>query len=59
DPGEKHNLCADPAYQERIANMRVKLYEDMRAHGDYLARGDWLKGQFLEGRKGVERPINR
>lgn len=51
DPGEKLNLIAAPEHQERIAQMRRDLYEELRAHGDRFVGSDWIRRQLLEGRK--------
>ena len=51
DPGEKINLIAEPAQQERIAAMRRQLNDDLHAHGDPFVGSMWINRQLLEGKK--------
>ena len=51
DPGEKVNLIAEPAQQERIAAMRRQLNDDLHAHGDPFVGSMWINRQLLEGKK--------
>ena len=57
DPGEKHNLIADPAYAELIHSLRGRLYEQLKATGDRYVGSEWMKRQLLEDRKYI--PQNR
>ena len=51
DPGEKKNLIAEPAQQERIAAMRLDLAKELEAHGDKFVKNEWMRRQLFEGRK--------
>ena len=51
DPGEKDNLIGQAGQRERVAAMRARLYEELRAHGDPFVKSDWIRRQLLEGRK--------
>jgi len=51
DPGEKVNLIARPEQQERIAQMRRLLYDELRAHNDPFVGNDWIRHQLLDGKK--------
>lgn len=51
DPGEKVNLIAEEAHQERIADMRVRLFHELQAHGDRFVGSDWIRRQLLDGKK--------
>ncbi len=51
DPGEKVNLIAESAHQARIADMRVKLFHELKAYGDKFVGSDWIQRQLLGGRK--------
>ncbi len=51
DPGEKNNLIAEPAQQERVAAMRRQLNADLKAQGDHIVGSEWMNRQLLEGKK--------
>ena len=51
DPGEKINLIAEEDQQARIAEMRVKLFHELKAHGDRFVGSDWIQRQLLHGKK--------
>lgn len=51
DPGEKCNLIAEPAQQERIAALRLDLVRELEAHGDKFVRNEWMRRQLIDGRK--------
>ena len=51
DPGEKVNLIAEADQQARIADMRVKLFNELKAHGDRFVGSDWIQRQLLGGKK--------
>mgnify|MGYP005834591435 CR=1 FL=1 len=50
DPGELHNLAADPAARDGLARLRRRLVAWMEATHDPLLNG-WTRAQLLEGRK--------
>ena len=49
DPYELDNLIYDKSRAALIADLRVKLYNELEKCGDPMIR--WTKGQLLEGRK--------
>ncbi|HEY65623.1 MAG TPA: sulfatase-like hydrolase/transferase [Caldilineae bacterium] len=50
DPGELHNLAADPAYRDELARLRRRLVAWMEETGDPLLNS-WIRVQLLEGLK--------
>ena len=53
DPGEKENLIALPEYQEKIGEMRLALFEELKSHNDPFVKSDWIQRQLLHGKKHV------
>lgn len=51
DPDELHNVIDDPDNAEVLAELRAKLYEELKSQGDPFLRFDWMKRQLTEGRK--------
>jgi len=51
DPEELLNVIDDPAHAVVLSDLRLKLYRQLKQHGDPLLRLDWLKKQLTEGRK--------
>ena len=51
DPGEKVNLIAEAAQQERIADLRRRLCTELEKHGDRFVGNEWIRRQLLEGKK--------
>ena len=51
DPCEITNLIYDENYTEILAQMRKKLYDELRAVDDFTLKSIWLPPQLLEGRK--------
>ncbi len=51
DPGEKINLIAEETHAGRIADMRRRLFEELKAHGDRFVGSDWIQRQLLGGKK--------
>jgi len=50
DPGEKHNLIANPEYQSVIRILRRRLYQLLSENGDRFVTNEWMKRQLLEDR---------
>jgi arylsulfatase A-like enzyme len=50
DPGELHNLAADPGYADELRRLRHRLVAWMQETGDRLLNG-WTRTQLIEGRK--------
>jgi arylsulfatase A-like enzyme len=50
DPGELHNLAADPEHAPELERLRHRLVEWMEETGDRLLNG-WTRTQLIEGRK--------
>jgi hypothetical protein len=59
DPGEKHNLIAQPCYTERIHEMRHKLQQELSAHGDPFVKSEWIRRQLLDDKKHVPAHISK
>jgi arylsulfatase A-like enzyme len=52
DPDELVNVIAEEAHAETLAELRLKLYEELKLHEDPFLKMDfWLKRQLTEGRK--------
>jgi arylsulfatase A-like enzyme len=51
DPEELVNVVHEPKYAGVLAELRGKLYEELKRHDDPFLRFDWLKRQLTEGRK--------
>ncbi|REE81218.1 arylsulfatase A-like enzyme [Paenibacillus taihuensis] len=51
DPAELHNAIALPEHQELIAELRVRLYEQLRQDGDPAIANEWTRRQLLTGAK--------
>lgn len=51
DPAELHNVIAQPEHQERIAELRVRLYEHLRHDEDPVIANEWTRRQLLSGAK--------
>lgn len=51
DPGQRHNLVADPKLTEVIAELRRRLHAELLRREDRLAASGWLDGQLLDNRK--------
>ena len=50
DPGELHNLAAEPGYGGELERLRHRLVAWMEETGDRLLNG-WTRTQLIEGRK--------
>ncbi|MFQ6043538.1 MAG: sulfatase/phosphatase domain-containing protein, partial [Candidatus Poribacteria bacterium] len=50
DPGELHNLAADPSYRDELARLRHRLVTWMEETHDSLLN-QWTRTQLLEGLK--------
>ena len=46
DPGELHNVIEDPAFQQKLKELRYKLYEQLLLQEDDLLRKPWLAPQL-------------
>ena len=53
DPYELNNLIDSAECTHLLSEMRAVLYHEMKQQGDWLFSGDWLSGQFLNGRKAI------
>lgn len=51
DPDELHNVIADPAHREKIADFRRRLYHILVREGDGMMKGEWIRDQLLQSRK--------
>lgn len=51
DPGECRNLIKLAAFEPVLKELRARLYDDLKAHGDPFIRHGWLDGQLLGNRK--------
>ena len=51
DPGQKTNRIDDASLAATVAELRLKLYVELKRRDDPFARTGWLDGQMMEGRK--------
>lgn len=51
DPAELVNRIGDPDLAGRAAELRRRLYEQLRADGDALVANEWTRRQLLDGAK--------
>lgn len=51
DPDELHNVIDDARNGALLAELRMKLYEELKLHQDPFLKFDWMKRQLTEGRK--------
>ncbi len=51
DTDELHNVIADPAHREKIADFRRRLYHILVREGDGMMKGEWIRDQLLQSRK--------
>lgn len=51
DPAELVNRIGDPAESGRVAELRRRLYDTLRADGDPAVSNDWMRRQLLGGHK--------
>lgn len=51
DPWELDNRIADPAYQDVLRDLRLRLLARLAEQGDGLVRTEWMKQQLVQGRK--------
>jgi arylsulfatase A-like enzyme len=51
DPDELHNAIGDERHEDVLAELRSKLYEELKGHQDPFLKFDWMKRQLTEGRK--------
>ncbi|MDF2725572.1 MAG: sulfatase [Paenibacillus sp.] len=51
DPSELHNAIGDERHDDVLAELRSKLYEELKRIQDPFLKFDWLKRQLTEGRK--------
>lgn len=51
DPNELNNVIGETRNEGVIAELRLKLYEELKLHQDPFLKFDWMKRQLTEGRK--------
>ncbi|MEF3302242.1 sulfatase-like hydrolase/transferase [Paenibacillus sp. GYB003] len=51
DPDELHNVIGDARYGGVLAELRLKLYDELKQRRDPFVQFDWTKRQLTEGRK--------
>lgn len=51
DPGEKHNLIADPELAPVVKVLRRRLYELLTETKDRFVGSGWMQNQLLNGKK--------
>jgi arylsulfatase A-like enzyme len=49
DAAELHNLIGRPEYRELTADLRKRLYEQLKADGDPAVGNEWTRRQLLAG----------
>ncbi|GAA3402100.1 sulfatase-like hydrolase/transferase [Paenibacillus hodogayensis] len=51
DPDELRNVIGDERHGPVLAELRGKLYKELKGHQDPFLKFDWMKRQLTEGRK--------
>lgn len=51
DPDELSNVIDNARHGQVLAELRAKLYDELKRHQDPFLKFDWMKRQLTEGRK--------